>query len=74
MTLIDPSYKRMAAAKEKARAHRRKAIANKEIVSTKLVEPFTVSASPILERVKVKSSVRSALIPGEGQPMGMEID
>lgn len=64
----------MTAAKEKARAHRRKTVANKETVSTTLVEPVTVHTSPILERVKVKSSIRSALIPGEGQSMGMEID
>jgi len=66
--------KRMAVAKEKARAHRRKTIANKQTVSTKLVEPVTTSAPPMLERVKVKSSVRTALIPGAGQSMGMEID
>lgn len=64
----------MTVAKEKARAHRRKTIADKESVSTKLVEPITASAAPILERVKVKSLVRSALVPGEGQSMGMEID
>jgi len=66
--------KRMTIAKEKARAHRQKIIANKESVSTKLVEPVATSITPILERVKVKSSVRSALVPGEGQSMGMEID
>ena len=65
---------RMAVAKEKARAHRRKVLANKESVSTKLVEPVATSASPIREKIKVKSSVRSALIPGEGQSMGMDID
>lgn len=64
----------MAAAKEKARAHRRETLMNKETVSTKLVEPVAASASPIREKIKVKSSVRSALIPGEGQSMGMEID
>lgn len=64
----------MAAAKEKARAHRRKVIAKKETVSTRLVEPLTTSASPMLEKVKIKSLARSALIPGEGQSMGMEID
>lgn len=64
----------MAAAKEKARAHRRKTLMNKETVSTKLVEPVAAPASPIREKIKVKSSVRSALIPGEGQSMGMEID
>ncbi|KAF9650851.1 hypothetical protein BDM02DRAFT_3092218 [Thelephora ganbajun] len=65
---------RMTVAKEKARAHRRKVLANKESVSTKLVEPVAASTSPIREKIKVKSSVRSALIPGEGQSMGMEID
>ena len=64
----------MAATKEKARAHQRKTLMNKETVSTKLVEPVAASASPIREKIKVKSSVRSALIPGEGQSMGMEID
>ena len=65
---------RMAVAKEKARAHRRKVLANKETVSTKLVEPVATSASPIREKIKVKSSARSALIPGEGQSMGMDIN
>ncbi|KAF9792229.1 ribosomal protein L24e-domain-containing protein [Thelephora terrestris] len=65
---------RMAAAKEKARAHRRKVLMKKETVSTKLVEPVVVSASPIREKIKVKSSARTALIPGEGQSMGMEVD
>jgi large subunit ribosomal protein L24e len=64
----------MAAAKEKARAHRRKVLMKKETVSTKLVEPVVVSASPIREKIKVKSSARTALIPGEGQSMGMEVD
>ena len=73
---LDPIYrsKRMATAKEKARAHRRKTIANKETVSTKLVEPLTASTSPTVEKIKVKTSVRSALIPSEGKSMGMEID
>lgn len=64
----------MAAAKEKARAHRRKTLANKETVSTKLVEPVAAYASPIREKIKIKSSVRSALVPGEGQSMGMDVD
>ena len=64
----------MAVAKEKARAHRRKVLANKESISTKLVEPIAASTSPIREKIKVKSSVRSALIPGGGQSMGMDID
>ena len=67
-------FKRMTAAKEKIRAHRRKVLTNKESVSIKLVEPVAVSTSPIREKIKVKSSVRSALIPGEGQSMGMEVD
>lgn len=74
LSLIGLPFGRMAAAKEKARAHRRKVLANKESVSTKLVEPVAVSTSPIREKIKVKSSVRSALIPGEGQSMGMDID
>lgn len=64
---------RMAVAKEKVRAHRRKVLANKESVSTKLVEPVAASAS-IREKIKIKSSTRSALVPGEGQSMGMEVD
>jgi large subunit ribosomal protein L24e len=72
--LIGLTPPRMVAAKEKVRAHRRKALANKETVSTKLLEPVTAAASPIREKIKVKSSTRSALIPGEGQSMGMAID
>lgn len=71
---MDLPSKRMAVAKEKVRAHRRKVLANKESVSTKLVEPVAASASPIREKIKIKSSTRSALVPGEGQSMGMEVD
>lgn len=65
---------RMNLAKEKARAHRRKVHASKESISTMLVEPIATPASPIREKIKIKSLARSALIPGEGQSMGMEID
>jgi len=74
LSLIRSPFDRMAVAKEKARAHRRKVLANKESASTKLVEPVATSTSPIREKIKVRSSARSALIPGEGQSMGMDID
>ncbi|KAH7922103.1 hypothetical protein BV22DRAFT_1114053 [Leucogyrophana mollusca] len=67
---------RMAAAREKHRAHRIKKLAAKT-AAIKLVEPIAVeSAEPekILEKIKVSAKGRSALIQGEGRSMGMDID
>jgi len=64
---------RMAVSKEKLHAHRRKVHASKDVVSTKLVEPISAEPEGIREKIKVQAS-RTALIPGEGRSMGMEID
>jgi large subunit ribosomal protein L24e len=65
----------MAASREKLRAHRKKVHAKKEAVSTKLVEPISAEPQMVLEKIKVQaSSSRSALVPGEGRSMGMDID
>ncbi|PPR03633.1 hypothetical protein CVT24_007749 [Panaeolus cyanescens] len=63
---------RMAAAREKQRAHRKKTL---EAVksSVKLHEPMSAESSKERTKIKVSTS-RSALIQGEGRSMGMEID
>ncbi|KIJ69299.1 hypothetical protein HYDPIDRAFT_105900 [Hydnomerulius pinastri MD-312] len=67
---------RMAVAREKQRAHRAKKLAAKS-ASVKLVEPMAVESpqtEKVLEKIKVSTKSRSALIRGEGQSMGMDID
>jgi large subunit ribosomal protein L24e len=67
---------RMAASREKLRAHRKKKISAKT-TSVKLVEPLSMEAEEperIREKIKVSARSRSALIPGEGRSMGMDID
>ncbi|KAF9227680.1 hypothetical protein BS17DRAFT_774145 [Gyrodon lividus] len=64
---------RMAVAREKQRAHRTKKLAAKS-TSVRLVEPMGVESpqtKTVLEKIKVPTS---ALIMGEGQSMGMDID
>jgi len=66
---------RMAAAREKQRAHRKKKLAAKSSVT--LVEPMSIESpetEKILEKIKVPVKARSALIQGEGRSMGMDID
>jgi large subunit ribosomal protein L24e len=63
----------MAASKEKLRAHRTKLRASKTDVSTALVEPISANPEMVREKIKVHAT-KSALIPGEGRSMGMEID
>ncbi|THG98978.1 hypothetical protein EW026_g3307 [Hermanssonia centrifuga] len=65
---------RMAASREKLRAHRKK---KAEKASVKLVEPMameTTETEPIREKIRVSAKSRSALVPGEGRSMGMDID
>ncbi|KAH7889361.1 ribosomal protein L24e-domain-containing protein [Phlebopus sp. FC_14] len=67
---------RMAAAREKQLAHRAKKLAAKS-TSVKLVEPMAVESpqtEKVLEKIKVPAKSRTALMPGEGQSMGMDID
>ncbi|KAI9571340.1 ribosomal protein L24e-domain-containing protein [Boletus coccyginus] len=67
---------RMAVAREKKRAHRAKRLAAKS-TSVKLVEPMVVESTSTekeLEKIKVPNKSRSALIMGDGQSMGMDID
>lgn len=62
---------RMAASREKQRAHRKKTL---EAVksSVRLHEP--ISAETRKEKVKVLVKAKSALVPGERRSMGMEVD
>ncbi|KDR81672.1 hypothetical protein GALMADRAFT_239786 [Galerina marginata CBS 339.88] len=64
---------RMAASREKQRAHRKKAM---EAVksSVKLLEPISTESSTVREKIKVPVKAKSALIQGEGRSMGMVID
>jgi large subunit ribosomal protein L24e len=65
----------MAAAREKVRAHRKKMVEGKP--SVKLVQPLVVQTPEkvaVREKIKVSVKTRSALIPGEGRSMGMDID
>jgi len=65
---------RMAAAREKQRAHRKKKL---EKTSVTLVEPMSVESpetEKVLEKIKVPVKAKSALIKGEGRSMGMDID
>jgi len=64
---------RMAAGKEKLRAHRKKLHAKRDAVSAQLVEPISTEAETVREKIKVPAT-RSALIPGEGRSMGMDLD
>jgi len=66
---------RMAAAREKLRSHRKKKLAAKS--SVKLVEPLSTESAPVektREKIKVPAKSRSALVPGEGRSMGMDLD
>lgn len=70
---------RMAASRAKLLAHRqKKKSAIQTSTSVKLVQPMStlsVEATPEKVREKVRvSSKKSALIPGEGRSMGMDID
>ena len=65
----------MAASRAKVLAHRKKKLMRPSAV--KLVEPMaslSVEASSEKIKEKVKASTKSALVPGEGRSMGMEID
>ena len=67
---------RMAVAREKQRAHRKKTLEAAKASSTKLVEPVSmeVEEQPIRQKIKVKTKARSALVQGEGRFMGMDLD
>jgi large subunit ribosomal protein L24e len=66
---------RMAASRERKLAHRRKTLGVAK-ASVKLIEPISVDPriEKIREKIKVPSKARSALIPGDGRSMDMDID
>jgi len=67
---------RMAVSRAKQRAHRKK-VADSAKSSVKLVEPIVVESpgtTKVREKIKVPAKARSALVPGEGRSMGMDID
>jgi large subunit ribosomal protein L24e len=65
----------MVTSRQKKLAHRKKTMVAETLV--KLVEPITVDSPKsvkVLEKIKVPSlKERSALVPGEGRSMGMDI-
>ncbi|KAI0093681.1 ribosomal protein L24e-domain-containing protein [Irpex rosettiformis] len=68
---------RMRVAKDKLTAHRKKKRQLEKATSVKLIEPVAMESEEperIREKVKVSAKSRSALIPGEGRSMGMDID
>jgi large subunit ribosomal protein L24e len=67
---------RMALARDKHRAHRKKKLEDAKSSAVKLLQPTTATpeASKTREKIKVASKSRSALVQGEGRAMGMEID
>ncbi|KAF8910988.1 ribosomal protein L24e-domain-containing protein [Gymnopilus junonius] len=64
---------RMAASREKQKAHRKKAMEGAKS-SVRLLEPMAAETSMTKEKIKVPIKAKSALIQGEGRSMGMEID
>lgn len=66
----------MAAAREKLRASRKKKLLDPK-ASTNLLQPMSrlsVEEAAPREKIKVPVKARSALVPGEGRSMGMEVD
>jgi large subunit ribosomal protein L24e len=66
-------FSRMAAAREKQKAHRKKVL-DAAKSSVKLHEPISAESSKSKEKILVSVKFNSALIQGEGRSMGMEID
>jgi large subunit ribosomal protein L24e len=66
---------RMAASRQKKLAHRKK-VSEAAKVPVKLVPPIEVppEGEKVREKIKVSTKARSALVPGTGRSMGMEID
>ncbi|KAG5652247.1 ATPase-activating ribosome biosynthesis protein [Sphagnurus paluster] len=67
---------RMAVSRETQRAHRRKIIEGVK-AGVKLHEPMSVESpvsSKVQEKIKVTAKRHTALLPGEGRSMGMDID
>ncbi|KAI0748138.1 ribosomal protein L24e-domain-containing protein [Daedaleopsis nitida] len=62
---------RMAVAREKLKAHRKRKL---EKTSVKLLQPITPESQKVKEKIKIATKTRSALVAGEGQSMGMDLD
>jgi len=64
---------RMAASREKQRAHRQKTL---EAIksSVKLHEPISTESPVVREKIRVPVKARTALIQGQSRSMDMEID
>jgi len=62
---------RMAASREKQKAHRKKTMEGIK-ATAKLHEPIETEAPR--EKIKLSVKTKTVLVPGEGRSMGMEID
>ncbi|KAJ2920459.1 hypothetical protein H1R20_g4215, partial [Candolleomyces eurysporus] len=65
---------RMAVSRAKHKEHRKKMLEAAKSSSLKLRQPVEATVEPIREKIKVGVKSRSALVPGEGRSMGMDID
>jgi large subunit ribosomal protein L24e len=77
MDSADQHLHRMAVARERLLAHRRKKALTQKPSSVKLVEPMVVDSNisePSPEKIKVRIQRKSALVAGEGRTMGMDMD
>ena len=63
---------RMAASREKQRAHRKKTLEAAKTSTIKLHQPIAQEATK--EKIKVPVQAKSALVQGGGRSMGMDID
>ena len=71
----DRHPRRMLASREKLRTHRKKKL--EKSASVKLVAPMAAETSgveKVRDKIKISTNSRSALVPGEGRSMGMDID
>jgi large subunit ribosomal protein L24e len=63
----------MAASRQRKLA-RRKKVSERASSSIKLVQPLPQGDVKVREKIKVPVMARSALVPGEGRSMAMEVD
>ena len=68
------NFSSMAVSRAKHKEHRKKMLEAAKSSSLKLQTPVEATVEPIREKIKVGVKSRSALVPGEGRSMGMDID
>ena len=68
------NFSSMAVSRAKHKEHRKKMLEAAKSSSLKLQTPVEATVEPIREKIKVGVKSRSALVPGEGRSMGMDVD